>query len=209
MRWWVPLFLVVGLTAQEPAPVGIVRGDLLGWKGAASSGQLSILTKDLRIYQFAFDGKTYFERDAHPIRISDTRTGDLLEIVCDHGPSATLGYARSIQVLDRQPRKGVPRGHVNWPQTSATESIIPRGTVTLAGLVVRISPDRLVLRTRAGEEKSFARRKDTLYLENGSQVSAGSLKVNTRVFVRAGPTGEEEPEVFRVIWGSILLPGHE
>jgi hypothetical protein len=204
MRWWIPLLAVVGLAAQEPAPVGIIRGEFLGWKGTATAGQLSILTYDRHFYQFSFDRMTYFEKEARPIPISDALSGDRVEIVCDRGTSAILGYARSVEFLN--PPRRAPRGQIDWPKGDPTESIVPRGNVTLAGLIVRISPGQLVLRVRTGEERSVLLRGDTVYLDHGSRVNATSLKVNTHVFVRGGNNIDEELEAYSVIWGKILMP---
>lgn len=205
MRWGL-LVIAAGLAAQDPAPVGIVRGELLGWKGEAAAGQFSILTTDLHIFQFSFDHLTYFERDAEPTRIGQMRTGDRIEVVCDRGPSTIVGYARSVHVLVRPP---VPRGHIDWPKGDPTEAIVPRGSLTLAGLVVRAGSGQLVLRLRKGEEKSVILRKDTVYLENGMVVDLASLKVNTHVFVRAGANIDDQLEAYRVIWGAILMPDRQ
>jgi len=191
------------LAAQDPAPVGIVRGELLGWKGEAAAGQFSLLTKDLHIFQISFDHLTYFERDAEPIRIAQMRTGDRLEVVCDHGPTAAVGYARSVHVLVRQP---VPRGHIDWPKGDPTEALVPRGTLALAGLVVRTAPGQLVLRLRNREEKSITLRKDTVFLENGLEVNLARLKVNTHVVIRAGANTAYQLAAYHVIWGAILMP---
>ena len=89
---------------------------------------------------------------------------------------------------------------------SLTESIFPRGNLTFSGVVVHLSPESLVLRTRSDGPKTLLIRPDTRYLEGGSQVDLPALKVNTRVFVRAGRNFEGEIEAYQVVWGEILLP---
>jgi len=63
-----------------------------------------------------------------------------------------------------------------------------------------------VLHTREGGEQSLLLRKDTRYVENGEIVEAGNLKLNMRVFVRAGKDLYDQLEAYQVIWGSILEP---
>jgi len=171
---------------------------------------LSILTKDLHVYEFSFDRNTHFERDSAPFRISDAHSGDWIEIAGDRGASPSLGYARSVRVLDRRSlAPAAPRTHIDWPNHDPTEALVPRGDLTLAGLVVRVSPGQLVLRLRAGEERSVSLRSDTVYLENGTEVDAASLRVNTHVFIRAGSGLDGQPEAYRVIWAGILMPPAE
>jgi hypothetical protein len=89
---------------------------------------------------------------------------------------------------------------------SADDRNVPTGTLTYAGVVFRISPDRLMLHTRTGGEQAIQLRKDTRYLQNGEIVQAEQLGLNTRVFIRAGKDVYDQVEAYQVIWGTILDP---
>lgn len=62
----------------------------------------------------------------------------------------------------------------------------------------------MTLRTRADGEKVILLRSDTRYIQGGSEVEASELKVNTRVYIRAGHTLERQVEAYQVMWGEIL-----
>ena len=181
---WPLLVIAATLAAQDPAPVGIVRGEFLGWKGQPAAGQFSILTNDRHIFQFVFDHLTYFERLTEPIRIGQVRTGDRIEIVCDRGPSPTVGYARSVQVLVRQP---IPRGHIDWPKGDPTEEIVPAAPWPWR-LAVPNQPHPTGPASPQRREKSVILRTDTVYLEYGLEVDLAHLKVNTPCSLSAAPT---------------------
>jgi hypothetical protein len=88
----------------------------------------------------------------------------------------------------------------------AEERALPQGSLTYSGVVARMNGERLVLHTRDGREQPLLLRKDTRYLLNGDLVDAATLKLNTRVFVRAGKDLWEQVEAYQVIWGKILAP---
>lgn len=195
------------LPAQEPAPLGLVRGELLEWDAAGTSGELSIRTSGDQVFRFLFDPKTYVEREKQRIPVSKLRKGDALEIIADKAAGLNLRYARTVQVIERQPPPKLPvsLGRIRVYR-SPTEHIAPRGNLTFAGVISRMTDERLVLRTRLEGEKIIFLRQDTRYLEDGSQVEASTLKPNTRVFVRAGKNLEDEIEAYQVVWGEILSP---
>jgi hypothetical protein len=85
------------------------------------------------------------------------------------------------------------------------ERAAPAGNLSFSGVVLRLGENRLVLRTREGEQ-TLLLRPDTRYLENGEIVEAAALKPTMRVFVRAGQNIWEQVEAFQVIWGVILEP---
>jgi hypothetical protein len=70
--------------------------------------------------------------------------------------------------------------------------------------VVRRTEEILVIRTRLEGEKTLLFRADTRFTNNGQPVTLDDLRVNTRVFVRAGHTLEKDLEVYHVSWGEIL-----
>ncbi len=86
------------------------------------------------------------------------------------------------------------------------ESIFPRGNLTFAGVVRRISPEMLVLYTREEPEKVVLLRDDTRYLASGLPSEFSELAVNTRVFIRGGQNFEKNLEAYQVVWGEIAGP---
>lgn len=196
------------LAAQQPAPLGVVKGILLERDADVTAGELSIRVGDTnQVYRFAFDRKTYAERASQRIAIGALHQGDTVEIVSDKGATPLVRYARIVHVIEeiRPVRPPGSRGMYRIYR-SPIDNLAPRGDLTFSGIVSRLSDERLVLRTRVDGEKIIFRRPDTRYLEGGAQVEAASLKPNTRVFVRAGKNLDDEIEAYQVIWGEILEP---
>src|ERR1700676_481789 len=126
-RFTITIVLAAGaVTAQENAPIGILRGDLITWSGTARAGLLTFRNADNRLLECGFDDKTWFERENEHIVIAAIRAGDHLELVADHRPPSTTCYARTVQILDvtlpRRNASGKPglRSH-----NSATELFAP------------------------------------------------------------------------------------
>jgi hypothetical protein len=203
------LFLIcLGLRAQEPAPVGIVLGDLLEVELGASGGELSIRSSGSRVFRFFFDARTYMEREKQRIQPARLLQGQSLEILSDAvGPNTALRYARTVRVIERavavRPR---PFGGRFRSPRNAVDHIIPRGDLTFAGVISRLNPERMLLRTRLDGQKVILLRQDTRYLEGGTQAESADLKPNTRVYVRAGRNLDNEIEAYQVVWGEILNP---
>jgi hypothetical protein len=198
----------LALAAQQPAPAGVVRGELLEWDAGETAGELVIGTADHHVFHFLFDARTYVERDKQCISIGQLRKGDALEIVSDRVSALSLGYARTVHVLDRQAQaRAAAQSARLRAYRSPIENIAPRGDLTFSGIISRLHSQWLVLRTRLDGEKAILLRRDTRYLEDGFQVDAASLKPNTRVFVRAGRNLDDELEAYQVVWGEILFPG--
>ena len=195
------LAAVCGL-AQENAPIGILRGDLLAWTGTARSGELTFRNSDNRVYQCSFDGKTYFERAHQGIAVAAMEAGDRVEVLADHKDGTGLCYARTVQVVNGKTAI-LPRLRTS---SRPTELFAPRGDMTFAGVVLRINPELLVLRMRSNEHKTIHLRSDTRFLSAGQSLDRGNLEVNTRVFIRAGKNLDDEIEAYQVVWGAILEP---
>src|SRR4029077_14898663 len=70
------LVLAMAAAAQESAPAGILRGDLEACSGNGGSGELTFRNADNRVYQCAYDDKTYFERENQRISVLATEKGD-------------------------------------------------------------------------------------------------------------------------------------
>jgi hypothetical protein len=204
-----PSLLAVGaLWAQEPAPLGVVRGVLVDCD-SSQPGQLSIRAPDNRVFRFAFDLRTWFEREHRRTSPGGLNRGEQLEIVSDRGPSADVRYARMVQVMDERRRQSIRRA-ASLGRFAAVrdplENMFPRGELTFSGVVSRMNGELLTLRTRIDGEKLIYLRSDTRYIESGEVVEAGELQPHTRVFVRASRNLDNDLEAFQVIWGEILEP---
>lgn len=232
MRLWGALLLAAGLLAQEDSragpvpdrepeawarqdarlvggrvPIGILRGDLQSWRGTPASGEFTLRTPEGNLYRCTYNDKTYFERDRLRIAVTSLRAGDELDIVSDHGDGSRC-YARTVHVVVNPPpsRLSPERLARLRARRLAIDSIIPRGNLTFTGIVSRLSPERLELRTRSDGHKTFLLRDDTGYSSGGAFVDASHLSANTRVFIRAGRNFEGDLEAYHVIWGDIFSP---
>ena len=205
------------LLAQEHTFPGIVRGVLLECDGAATTGQFSIRAQGSNeVYRFSFDPKTYMEREERRVAAGELRKGDTVEVVSDRDGSISVHYARTVHVIEARltPRLPVSAGRYRMnrahpaelPSASGFDVFAPRGDITFAGVVTRMTSDRVVLHTRLEGTKTVMLRLDTRYVENGGIVDASDLKPNTRVFVRAGKNLEDQIEAFQIIWGGTLEP---
>jgi hypothetical protein len=195
--------------AQTSAPVGVVRGEMIEWQGTANAGKFTVRTAENQVYSCHFDGFSYMERDGQRIGASALKSGDKLEIIADHKPGTASCYARTIRVAENRAAVVNPGYRVNLrpsPRTSTADLLYPRGNMTFAGVVLRMNPEMIVLRTRTEHEKVVRLRQDTRYLDSGEPSTRGTLAVNTRVFVRAGRNLDDEVEAYQVIWGQIPGP---
>jgi hypothetical protein len=180
------LLAAVGAAAQENAPSGFLRGQLLSWTGTPRAGEFTFQASENHLYFCSYDDKTYFEREKRHITIAGTEKGDRLEVVSDQRQGSTVCYARTVHIVD-EPRivklPGVrPRPRpVSTPDLAAT-----RGTLSFSGVVLKATPETLYLRSRAGERSAIRLRPDTRYLMEGQPAEVGSLRANLVVFVRAG-----------------------
>jgi hypothetical protein len=207
MRFWGVLFLGAWISAAETPPsAALVRGVLLERDSQVASGQFSVRLADNQVFRYQFDRKTYVEREEQLVDVPRLRPGEKVEVISDALPGSVLRYARTIHVIYDQP---VPRPPSLGRARSANrlmEERLPTGSLTYAGVVFRLSGERLVLHTRDGGEQSLLLRKDTRYLRNGEIVEPATLQMNTRVFVRAGKDLWDQLEAYQVIWGKILEP---
>lgn len=201
------LVLRFAATAQENAPIGIFRGDLVSWTGTQRTGELTFRNTENLLYRCSYDDKTYFERENQRISVAATQKGDRVEILSDRKLGSEVCYARTVEIVDIRLMHVVPgvRPRVR-NAVSATELFMPRGDMTVAGVVLRLDPDRVILRTRSGEHKAILLRSDTRYLTAGQMADRAALAVNTRVFIRAGKNLDNEVEAYQIVWGEILQP---
>lgn len=193
------------LPGQETPPVGILQGELLEWEGSQTGGDLSVRALDSRVYRCSYDERTLFERDRLRIAVSSLKAGERIEVVSDRTKSGNRCYARMVHVFELQPPK-FPGYRLRLPSARVTEHFAPRGNLTFAGVILRMTPETMVLRTRTGSQETFRLRQDTRYLEGGSVGEASNLQVNTRVYIRAGRNFEDQLEAYQVVWGQLAGP---
>lgn len=210
MRLLGVLLLVSGaLTAQTPA----VRGVLLERDAPGSTGQFSVRLPTHEVLRYRFDAQTAIQRDGNSVDVGRLKPGEKVEVASDPIPGFVLRYARSVQVIaEAPPPPPGPRPPSSLSRlrsanrTMQEDRLFPAGNLTYAGVVSRMNGDQIVLHTRDGREQSLVLRKDTRYLLNGDVVDSAALKLNTRVFVRAGKDLWDQIEAYQVIWGKILAP---
>ena len=201
------LLLLGALTAAaQTPPAALVRGVLLECD-AKAPGEFSIRAADNQVLRYHFDLKTYVERENQMIDIQRLSPGEKLEVLSDKVPDSLLRYARTVHVVEAPPpARPLSAGRYRALRRPADDLPVRTGNLTYAGVVFRITPDRIFLHLRDGSEQSIALRKDTRYLQNGALVESGSLKPNMRVFVKAGKDVYDVVEAYQVIWGRILDP---
>jgi len=200
MRCFIGLMSIAGLVAaQESAPVGIIRGDLSLLLVRAGKGTLDVRTSAGTVYQCDFDTHSLIERDNLPIPAITLAKGEQIEVLTDRQRERC--YARIIRVL----RKPSPVSRSRFPM-NGIDRIYPRGNLTVSGIILRLNPSMLVLRTRAEAEKIIVLREDTRFLDSGFPGEQTNLAVNLRVFIRGSKTFDDTLEAHQVIWGEIAGP---
>lgn len=205
--------LAAGISAGQtpPAPErspALVRGVLLERDSQPAEGEFAVRLSDNRVFRYRFDRKTYVEREHDLIDVPRLRPGEKVEVVSDAIPGFALRYARTVHVLEDPPPvhlTAATQGRYRAYRT-VEEHTFPTGNLTYSGVVSRLTPERLVLHMRDGGEQSLLVGRDTRFMQNGALVAADTLKLNTRVFVRAGKDLYDQIEAYQVIWGGILDP---
>ena len=196
----IPLALAAILAAEEPPPIGILRGRFVKFTGGDTRGEFTLTTADNRTYSCIYDEKTYFENNRLRVSAGALTTDDTIEVVSDRAKAAGRCYARTVHVVNEsQASKSRTR-----PYKLVTEHIAPRGDLTLSGVVLRVGVDRMIVRTRTEGEKTVRLRQDTKYVSGGSLVEPAMLTPNLRVFIRAGRNLENDIEAYQIAWGEIL-----
>lgn len=203
---WLAIVAASISAAQTPAPVpALVRGVLLERDTETPSGEFSVRAPDNQVFRYQFDRKTYVERENRMIEVKRLEPGEKVEVVSDVVSGSALRYARTIHVMPDAPPPR-PSSLSRLRNTRPAADRIPAGNMTFSGVVFRLTNDLLVLHTREGGEQPLILRKDTRYVQDGEIVDAATLKLNTRVFIRAGKDLYEQVEAYQVIWGRILEP---
>jgi hypothetical protein len=202
--------LLLPIYAQEPTP-GLLRGEILAWTGNTEAGEIVVRTEGYAVFQCSFDRRSYFERDNENIAAGEMLRGDAVEIATDRRLGTGILYARVIHILaSRRPRPqpATVRARFRIPAlaSSSLDSFAPRGNLTLAGVVLQVRADVLVLELRSREHKTIRLGANTRYFTAGQIATREDLSVNTRVFIRAAKNLEDEIEAYQIIWGDIVVP---
>ncbi|MBY0506949.1 MAG: hypothetical protein K2X03_23735 [Bryobacteraceae bacterium] len=203
MHLWLSFVLAAAALAEDPPPLGIVRGHFIGYEGTMAAGIVTVkLAKPAETaYACRSDGRTYIERDRQRIHWRDVAAGDSLELVTDRTHRLAQCYVRMVHVVGPQPAK--------YPivrTERATESFAPRGSIFYSGVVSKVEPGRLWIRTRTDGLKDLRLRPDTRYTANGDAVEREQLLPGMRVYLRAGISWDDDLEIYQVTWGEILTP---
>ena len=195
------------LAAQSERPYnGLLRGVLLERSGRKGSGELTIRTPDNRLFRYQFDSRTYIEREDVLIDGGSLLQGDRLEIVSDRSPDARVRYARTIHVILPPPAlHPLSMGRI-WASRRPDERVLREPNLTLAGVVFRVDGGQMLVHTREEGDRAVLLRADTRYFQNGSEVDAEALKLNTRIFIEGGKNLRDEIEAYQVVWGDIFKP---
>lgn len=195
----------MALAAQEPAPEGIVRGTVVD-RDEGASGDLSVRAADHRVHCFRFDPATAVQLAGGNAAVSELNKGDTVEVIAGVALYPRLRQARLVRLLDRLPAPA----RVRRPRRTAVElrdDLFPRGNLTLSGVVKSLHAGHMVLATRSQGESAILLRDDTRYFADGVEAGFSRLRVNARVFVRAGRNLDQDIEAYQVMWGGIFQPG--
>ena len=196
MRWTGLALVATAAWAQQPAPIGLLRGEIAQ---LSDTGLIDVKTFSGTTYRCKFDAATYAERDHIKLDAAALKPAELVEIATER----KLGtcYARTIHVIDKTVKPSIRPARL-----AILDQIFPRGNLTYSGVVLRRTPQTLVLRTRSAGEVTLLIRDDTRFLDSGTVGDLAQLAPNTRVFVRGGRNLDNEVEVYQVIWGTIDGP---
>jgi hypothetical protein len=198
--------------AQTPPSAALVEGVLLERDTPAVSGEFSIRAAGNQVFRYRFDNNTYVERENRLTTVPGLNPGEKVEVLSDSVADSVLRYARTVHVISPAPppmppaANRLPAGE-RAPLDSADRYSfpLPVGNLTFAGVVYRVTGERVVLHTRDGDQPILLRR-DTHYVQDGASVDSASLKPNMHVFVRGGKDIWDQVEAYQVFWGEILQP---
>jgi hypothetical protein len=195
--WMVIAMLPPACFAQDEAPLLLLRGEVVQIEGL----EFSIRTADYRVHRYRTDEQTWIERENNRIRFQALQRGDIVDVVSAREPAPP--HAKLVKLVLTRPRAAPV---LPWRPLGSTSSLLTRGNLTFTGIVTEVSEERLVLRLRNGEQKTFQLRYDTTFRGEGRLAERGALPAQTRVFVRAGKNLWDEVEAYEVVWGEILRP---
>jgi len=203
-------FLSLAAAAQTPRAT-LVQGVLLERDSSPGPGEFSIRAETNEVFRFRFDSQTYVVRDSLLTTVPALKPGENVEVISDSPDGTVLRYARDVHVIGEAPRPERPRAIPGAGRLlTGMDSMdffptLPIGNLTFAGVVYRVTGERVVLHTRVGDLPILLRH-DTRYVEDGENVDSASLKPNMRVFIRGGKDIWDQVEAYQVYWGEILKP---
>lgn len=185
-----------------------LRGDLLSWSGTDARGELVFRDSDNGVHQCSYDERSVFERASERVSAGTMVRGDRLQVRGEPKPESGICYARTVEVEQAQVKKAPMMRRVSRPslKDAALDFLAPRGDLTYAGVVLRVSAGEMLLRMRSNERKTILLRDDTRFLGDGQTLERGNLRVNTRVYITAGRNWKDQVEAYQVVWGDILEP---
>jgi hypothetical protein len=178
-------------------PVGIFKGSLMTTLGTSSAGDLNVRQPSGDILVCHYDSHSVLERDHHAARMSSLEAGEAVQVLADRKPGSRACYARIVEVVN--PALELARAREKAQAAKTAAAFVPHGDRDLAGIVIRCDGKTLLLRTRAGDD-TLMLRPDTSYFEDGQRMS--TVKVNTRVSVRAGMDIYGHLQAYQLSWGT-------
>lgn len=195
--WQRVLWLLPMLACAEDVPVGVVSGYISDIQ-AASFLLKTVTQKEFRC---TYDHRTWFEQSRVRVPVKSFQPTDLVEIIADRRlVDGKPCYARTVRLADLNQKE---TGRMRITYRPVTEFMFPRGEYQWAGTISGLTPEEMILRTRADGRKTLMLRRDTRYLEDGVVSEWARLKPNTRVSIRAGRNFEGVLEIYQIIWGSV------
>lgn len=195
--------LLAATLAAQPAQTEVTPPIVQGTLTSAENGALVVSRATGGLVRCGFDTHTWIEQDRKKMSIAALEPGIAVEALMDLRSGRC--YTRTIRLFPGGLQAMARRAPLR-PVRSLIDNIYPRGNLTFGGVVIRRSPTLLVLRTRTEPEKMVRLREDTRFLESGTPATSADVVVNTRVFVRAGKSFDNDIEAYQVIWGEIEGP---
>ena len=206
-----PLAIPLFCGAQTPPAVTVAEGVLLERDTASPEGEFSVRVESNQVFRYRYDGHTYVVREGRLTTVAALNPGESVEVISDRYEGPVLRYAHDVHVISQAPPaprvRPTPAGHL-LSGFDPLDALFPpprAGDLTFAGVVYRVTGERVVLHTRLGDQPILLRR-DTRYVQDGESVGIASLKPNLRVFIRGGKDLWDQVEAYQVSWGEILQP---
>jgi len=197
------ILLAGPVCAQTEMPVGVFRGSLVSSGSAPAAGDLTVRSAQGIELLCHYDSHSYVERDRHRTVLSAIQAGEIVEVLADRRPGSAACYARMVMVINPAAEEAAAERARRTAFNARPFFFTPSGDRTVAGVVVALTSRLLMLRTKTGDT-ALVLRPDTKYIDDGVRTEPADLRVNTRVFVRAGRSLDGIIEAYQVIWGNIL-----